>query len=97
MIGGSNNLRFDLFPDPIGYFGYSERVPPVPLGWYLQHSCPEPNLGTKGLIRNVAMELFLKKDAQLIELISNHHDFKPQDRNFDDRENELLTKKSTTP
>ena len=46
MIGGSNKLRFNLFPDPVGNFGLSgrlgvagvagdERVPPAPLGWYL--------------------------------------------------------------
>ena len=44
MIGGSNKLRFDLFPDPASHFAVScyrhwsfaggERVPPAPLGWY---------------------------------------------------------------
>ena len=45
MIEGSNNLRFSLFPDPVGHFGLygqlgiegvagGERVPPAPLGWY---------------------------------------------------------------
>ena len=48
LIGGSNNLRFNLFPNPVGHFGLSrrlghplttgvaggERVPPAPLGWY---------------------------------------------------------------
>ena len=44
MLGGSNNLGFDLFPDPVGHFGFSrhfgiaggERVPPLPLGWYFR-------------------------------------------------------------
>ena len=26
MIGGSNNLRFNLFPDPVGHFGLSGRL-----------------------------------------------------------------------
>ena len=25
MIGGSNGLRFDLFPDPVGHFGLSRQ------------------------------------------------------------------------
>ena len=26
MIGGSNNLRFNLFPDPVSHFGLSGRL-----------------------------------------------------------------------
>ena len=48
MIRGSNNLRFNLFPDPIGHFGLSgrlgvaggEREPQAPLGWYCHQYQP---------------------------------------------------------
>ena len=52
---GSNNLRFNLFPDLVSHFGLSgrlgvaggKRVPPAPLGWYfffilLKITCPCP-------------------------------------------------------
>ena len=43
LIGAPNNLGFNPFPDPVGHFGTpcrcgvagGERVPPAPLGWYL--------------------------------------------------------------
>ena len=34
LCRSSNNLRFDLFPDPVSHFRLSERVPPLPQGWY---------------------------------------------------------------